>query len=663
MELKKFRIKNFKSIKDTGEKYIDPKITIFAGKNESGKTSLLEALAEFGSREKIPEKFNRLNSAEQPQIMIWFKVSEEEINNIIENILIDSDYEESEEAKDELKKILLVKNEFLITKKHDGSFLLDEDLINSVKIKHNELVKNFLSSISKDYNSLKNNENLNTKIDFSNINLKKSTIADIEQLLINIEKVINPTEKVTVTNPDATTTTKEEPVASGIEEPEINSIKETLSNIRGIKPDIYGYQDIEDFINDLTENILDYVPKMIFLSSFEDELVFHCPIDKMEEYKINMDLLRMAEVDIQKVKGYSDSEDDLQARGIYLDGRSAEISTNFKNIWRQDKINFNFKDMKDIIQFGIKEEENINCYKPKQRSRGLQWFLEFYIRLNSQNADNKVILIDEPGLYLHAKAQEDILKHFEELCKKDKNTKIIFSTHSPYLIDIENLGRVLLIEKNNKNETIIEKSHTGARTETFTPILTKMGFDIAKSAMIKNKNILTEGISDYYYLNAFKKITGFEEILKDIAIIPSVGASKIPQLASLCAGWGIDYVAVFDKDSESRNVLKEMENLYDFNKSIVICEEENCSIEDLFSRNDFNNLISETGKQNQNSRNSVFIKENNIQKVLFAKKFYDQTKKSIKDLTLSKETKDNFKKLFENICDKLEIKLIKNKQK
>jgi AAA15 family ATPase/GTPase len=55
MKIKKFRIRNYKSIIDSGDCYLEQDLTILAGKNESGKSSILEALADFNSKNAISE--------------------------------------------------------------------------------------------------------------------------------------------------------------------------------------------------------------------------------------------------------------------------------------------------------------------------------------------------------------------------------------------------------------------------------------------------------------------------------------------------------------------------------------------------------------------------------------------------------------------------------
>ena len=97
--------------------------------------------------------------------------------------------------------------------------------------------------------------------------------------------------------------------------------------------------------------------------------------------------------------------------------------------------------------------------------------------------DNKpnVILIDEPGLYLHAKAQKDLLT---VLLEHSSTYPVVFSTHSPYLITENNLENVRLVEKSRTEGTkILGKIHAHATAdhETLTPILTAIGLGINDS--------------------------------------------------------------------------------------------------------------------------------------------------------------------------------------
>ena len=87
MKLKKFIIKNYKSITDSGDCYLTDTITILAGKNESGKTSILEALEDFDTDNKIRESAKPIKFPDAiPEISITFIVEKDTIKEIFEEI-------------------------------------------------------------------------------------------------------------------------------------------------------------------------------------------------------------------------------------------------------------------------------------------------------------------------------------------------------------------------------------------------------------------------------------------------------------------------------------------------------------------------------------------------------------------------------------------------
>ena len=215
--------------------------------------------------------------------------------------------------------------------------------------------------------------------------------------------------------------------------------------------------------------------------------------------KIVQDFAKVSGLDLDEVIQTTDS----QRRRNILSEHSATISGDFLNYWKQNELDLIAEPDGENLRLGVKELGKTMLFKPEQRSKGLQWFLSFYLRLNAEQGEINVILIDEPGLYLHAKAQKDVLKVLE---RTSQESQVIFSTHSPYLIDAKRLDRVRLILKNEKDGTKIEsKIHKGvdANNETLTPIITAIGLDISNSfSIVGKKNVLLEGISDYYFMQA-----------------------------------------------------------------------------------------------------------------------------------------------------------------
>ena len=301
--------------------------------------------------------------------------------------------------------------------------------------------------------------------------------------------------------------------------------------------------------------------------------------------------------------------------------------------------------------FDITESGKAPLFKPEQRSKGLQWFLSFYLHLKAKQGGKNILLIDEPGLYLHASAQKDVLEVLEDISCE---SQVIFSTHSPYLMDVQRLDRVRLVSKSDKDGTRIEKINKGATgAAALTPVVTAIGLDLSNSfSIVGKKNVLLEGISDYYFLQAFRHCSE----TNDVNLIPSTGATNIPQLVSLLIGWGLEFLVVLDNDKEGIRVADELKDKLMVRESriVFVSEQKESSIEDLFTHEDFNEFVLDetTANKDPEIKNSKFLKNEDPDKVLLAKKFFekiDKTRKDGKEIELSNPTLNNFQRVFEKI--------------
>lgn len=81
-----------------------------------------------------------------------------------------------------------------------------------------------------------------------------------------------------------------------------------------------------------------------------------------------------------------------------------------------------------------------------QRSTGFRWFFSFLAAFSEfEHSSNPVIiLLDEPGLGLHARAQKDFLRFIEE--RLSVRCQVAYSTHSPFMIQPDHLERARLVE-------------------------------------------------------------------------------------------------------------------------------------------------------------------------------------------------------------------------
>lgn len=199
-----------------------------------------------------------------------------------------------------------------------------------------------------------------------------------------------------------------------------------------------------------------------------------------------------------------------------------------------------------------------------ERSNGLRWYLKMYIDM-MQRADTErpiVYIMDEPGIYLHINAQDELR---QLLIEKSVESQIIYTTHSPYMID-KSFGCLRSITKTeHEGFSFIQNSLFSSvysqqnATDTLSPIAAALGMDIGLTPGLSPQklNVIVEGITDQIYLQTMMKRLEIDE--SRFHIIPSTGADNIRHLCSIFLGWGFRFVALFDYDDKGKKCCKELE--------------------------------------------------------------------------------------------------------
>jgi predicted ATP-dependent endonuclease of OLD family len=348
-----------------------------------------------------------------------------------------------------------------------------------------------------------------------------------------------------------------------------------------------------------------------------------------------------------------------------IENLNGELTLNFQDFWRQNvgknhkiKINFELshydhtnpeKSGKPFIEFWIKDEQE-RLY-PKQRSRGVRWFLSFFLELKATAMDksqhNKVLLIDEPGVSLHARAQEDVLKVFDDIKER---IQIIYTTHSPHLIDVNKLYRILAvqraIEDDMKSETLVysARSLKSATADTLSPIYSTMGARLSQQEIIKSfNNVIVKDLASFYFLKAIVALTGFE---KECYFLPASGADSIPMMVNILIGWGIDYIILNFGNVEERAVheqltMEQYDNKIDLAKKQMLFMDEYQDTEDLFSTIDFKKYVVKV-REGITVKNSDYLTDNNYSRAILASSFLQEVSSGNVSLkNLDDETRDN----------------------
>lgn len=613
MEIKSFRIRNYRSIKDSGICYTSgDNITILAGRNESGKTAILEALEDFGTEREIrKEAIPFHEEGKMPEITVTFKTGKETLKDI------------SEESgfKIEIGKDIDVE----ITKKYPAEYSFSEESKNKLGITYEQLFKGKQEEIRGAHKQIKT---IHSKFPALGGTLPEMNFDNMQEFQTQFKNFQKETQ------PKLTQIT---------EEKNRNDFTQAREEILKHIAEVENLQSTE---NRLLEKIKRWIPNFILFSSFLDELPSEIPLSEAKNNDLIKDLAIIAKLDLDLI-----TSDNPTRQIKHKEDLNITLKKGYEQFWTQDLTNLHIEWNSGKLYFHIKDEGEYYPYNI--RSKGKQWHLAFYIRISARAKEDapNIILIDEPGLYLHAKAQEDILNKLEDAAD---DVPIIFSTHSPYLIKTDRLSRIRLVSKTKEKGTLVSnKVHKGADKETLTPIITAIGLDLSMGLDIaKDNNIIVEGITDYYYLTAFKELLGFK-FKKEAHFIPSVGADKFNFLVPLMIGWGLNYCTVLDNDEKGRRISRKL--LDDFKhtgiKIISVSEDKENEIEDLFEKKDFikNILKEDPSPMDVDKKNSQLIKQKgkNYDKALLSKLFYEKAKNG--KITLSSKTQENFRRLLRNI--------------
>lgn len=259
-----------------------------------------------------------------------------------------------------------------------------------------------------------------------------------------------------------------------------------------------------------------------------------------------------------------------------------KVTRILNNTWKQRK-NIKLKlHFKETLLEILVEEEGYQI-DPKKRSEGLQWYLSFLINFRSRlsTLKNNVILFDQPGDKLHPGGQKDLLERFEELAEYNQ---IIYSTHTPFMISKQYPHRVRLITRPGDDTKIIN-SPSKKEIFKDELLRTSLGFVLSDIAPVAEKNILVEGLLDKVVLLEFidkAKKFGFTMDINHSVFIPAHGASKILYYANFIKSNDLTVIAVFDNDKAGKEAIKQNKNKKVLqNNEIILVSAANANVETM----------------------------------------------------------------------------------
>jgi predicted ATP-dependent endonuclease of OLD family len=530
MLVKSVQIKNFRSISDSGIVEFDKNYTVLVGKNESGKTAFLSAIHKANSVEG-DIKYNVVEDYPR-KALIKYQKTHEDNPDVVATITY-------ELTDDEVKSI---NTDFCVVVLENKHFSENYNYANSRTIT--------FSCNQKKY------------IDFLATNA--SFTSETKSLIKNCDSVAKVLKELA----EATLNENEKKLT--------DEITKQMNKYTASWNDILSRYIYFEYIESKMPKFLYFdeyhlLPGKINLNTLKNKKnqaeSTKTPLD--EESRVVLSLLEMANIELDDLINTT-SYEEFKAQ---LEAISAEITGLVFKYWSQNKqirVQFDIRnDPKDIAPFNSGNNLYIRIESLKhfvtvpfgQRSRGFIWFFSFIIWFN--NVKNKhdsklILLLDEPGLSLHALAQYDLMSYIEEL---SNHNQIIYTTHSPFMIKSERLDVARTVEDFEDKGTVVSNDLNGSEPNTVFPLQAAIGYTIAQNLFISKHNLLIEGPADLLYLKHISMILsekGKTYLNDKITIVPVGGLDNIATFVALLKGNNLNFVILHDYDGKK---VQRLENL------------------------------------------------------------------------------------------------------
>ena len=585
MKLNKIVINNYKSIGETENILTIEDINIIIGKNESGKTNIIEALSNIDisgiNNKNFFENKNKINR-KSPTFELELEpyTSEKKDFNKLEkmNIIIKSNFDISFSGG----YIWYVEND----KKFNEAKQIINDIVenNNISFSDQQAKIDFESLV----NSI-NNANKKVFINFSYINkiierLSKSTFEFKEELINSLKYCIN-----------------------------------YLNEFHKLFPTFF------------------YIDNQILNTEYTRDQIE----EDGNDVRMLDALLNVAKIPVDLVLEYWDSPDVATEKQIEKEINmllEKNISKKFNEFYSQEQISFE-------ASFNNKSDTYLSY---SERSDGLKWYFNLFLKMQNADLDNYnvIYIMDEPGTKLHVNAQKELLTLFKDLTQNCN--QIVYTTHSPYMLDQDNLSYIRPIVKDIEGYTHIYNKYNSipnstSKMDTLTPILETIGMDYKFNfgPSLTKINVITEGPSDANYLNAYMHQKGVKKADRP-NIIPSSGVNNINKIVSILIGWGCEYFILLDNDKQGRDeYLVLTKNLCVPIEKICFTDGTNNyntkithDIEKIFSKIDFDKYIDKPDyKEFKNNYSKTFMNDVLSNKVV-----------------MTDDTIKNFDIIFDKIC-------------
>lgn len=592
MHLRKFRVKAFRCIHDSGEIKVSD-LVAFVGRNESGKTAILEALTLLNKDVKVSE--------------------------------LDLCDEMTEELKSEIK---LVEGEFELNEKETA--LLREKFPNLQDIKRIKIFRtNKNSLIQYDFGEIKisgeASKRLNSWENF--VERIKSFVASMPnpiRIRVDTKFLSAPPPRTRdvfmntmaeFNNNIYLLASQESQVIS-----EWNKIYQDLDYI--FDNMLIGTNErsaLENFIEDRLH------PHFVYFSDYKKILgnidleeflretrgIRPKGLEYVEEFdraETVMNLFYLADLDANKLEEAQNSPSKLIK---VLHTASRKLSDRLNPAWKGDPIHVELRwnpgNILSVVISDVHKDGTVtNTGLLNRRAEGFKWTFSFIVNFaaETQRAELKeaILLLDEPARNLHPAQQRGISDLLKGLAGSNQ---ILYATHSPFMIFDYTPGNLLVVELDKrKHLSHIYYDYWNADEQTLTPILYGLSRGLVESILDRQIGfnsrpvIIVETMSDCMYLNAFDKFLKDPNLsMNPLNIVPAHSKNSVMSLAIFYRNHGYDTFILLDNTEESKQISTQLQSNGFKSVQMIFFElvgQPKQFLEDLIVENDYLYAVNQT---------------------------------------------------------------------
>jgi predicted ATP-dependent endonuclease of OLD family len=216
----------------------------------------------------------------------------------------------------------------------------------------------------------------------------------------------------------------------------------------------------------------------------------------------------------------------------------------------------------DYFRIWVSDDLDPSEIELDQRSAGMQYFFSFFTVFLVEAEDahaNSILLMDEPGLHLHGTAQTKVVKFLEKL---SKDNQTLYTTHSPFMVDVDHLENARAVYEHDDGTTKVSEDVWPRDVDSLFPLQAALGYQIAQGLFISKRQLIVEGITDLWLLKAIDQalgVKGGKRLRPDLVIVPSAGLTKLLPLAGMLIGHNIEIAALLDGDEPGRKEGKKLD--------------------------------------------------------------------------------------------------------